>query len=152
MKRVTIVVGFALAVACGKGENAQSDSPAGAGEGGRAGGGSAAVRIVSPENGDSTGADVTIDLFKRGVTIEAASGTRVEGVGHHHLFLDTAATPAGEIIPPASAHVIHIGTGDSSWTFKGLSPGPHTVIAVMGYGDHAAMDQRRDTVRFIVRR
>lgn len=150
MKRVTIVAGFALAVACGKAENSQSDSPAGAGA--RGGEGSAAVRIVSPENGDSTGADVTIDLFKRGVTIEAASGARVEGVGHHHLFLDTAATPAGEIIPPTSAHVIHIGTGDSSWTFKGLSPGPHTVIAVIGYGDHAAMDMRRDTVRFVVRR
>ena len=147
MKGVTIVAGFALAMACGKAETPQSEA-----QGGGGGGGSVAVQIVSPENGDSTGPDVTVDLFKRGVTIEAAAGTKVEGFGHHHLFLDTAATPAGEVIPPTSAHVIHIGTGDSTYTFKGLSPGPHTIIAVIGYGDHAAMEMRRDTVQFVVRR
>jgi hypothetical protein len=90
-------------------------------------------------------------LGKDGVTIERASGTRVEGIGHHHLFLDTLATEEGAVIPPTTTRVVHIGTGDSTYTFKGLSPGPHEVIAVIGYGDHAAMPARRDTVRFVVR-
>ncbi len=148
MKRVTIV--FALAIACGRAETPPPDSPAGAAPGAMAP--SVAVRIVSPAEGDSTGPDVTVVLTKRGVTIERAAGTRVEGVGHHHLFLDTLATADGEVIPPTTGRVIHIGTGDSTYTFKGLSPGPHEIIALIGYGDHAAMTMRRDTVRFVVRR
>ena len=150
MKRVTIVAGFALAVACGRAETPPVDSAAAVASGAAA---PAAVEsIISPAEGDSTGSDVTVVLAKQGVTIEPAGGARVEGIGHHHLFLDTVATAAGEVIPPTSAHVIHIGTGDSTYTFKGLSPGPHTIIAVIGYGDHAAMEMRRDTVRFVVRR
>jgi uncharacterized protein DUF4399 len=112
----------------------------------------AVVRIIAPADGDSTGPEVTVVLAKDGVVIEKASGVRAEGIGHHHLFLDTLAIPEGQVIPPTSSHVVHIGTGDSTYTFKGLAPGPHEVIAVIGYGDHAAMPSRRDTVRFIVRR
>lgn len=112
----------------------------------------AAVTIVAPAEGDTTARDVTIVLGKAGVTIEKASGTRADGIGHHHLFLDTTAVAEGQVIPPTSAHVVHIGTGDSTYTFKGLSPGAHQVIAVLGYGDHSAMSARRDTLRFVVRR
>lgn len=111
-----------------------------------------AVSIIAPADGDTTASDVTIVLGKQDVTIEKASGVRAEGVGHYHLFLDTATVANGEIIPPTSNKVVHIGTGDSTYTFKGLAPGPHEVIAVIGYGDHAAMPGRRDTVRFVVRR
>jgi hypothetical protein len=112
----------------------------------------ASVRIIAPAEGDSTGPDVTIVLGTEGVVIERASGTRVDGVGHHHLFLDTLATEDGAVIPPTTGRVVHIGTGDSTYTFKGLAAGPHELIAVIGYGDHAAMGSRRDTVRFVVRR
>jgi hypothetical protein len=112
----------------------------------------AAVTIISPAEGDTTGPDVTIVLGTTGVTIEKASGVRADGIGHHHLFLDTAAVAEGQVIPAASAHVVHIGTGDSTYTFKGLTPGAHDVVAVIGFGDHSAMAARRDTVRFIVRR
>jgi hypothetical protein len=112
----------------------------------------AAVTIIAPVEGDSTGPDVTVILGKEGVTIERAGGTRVPRIGHHHLFLDTVSTPDGVVIPPTTGRVVHIGTGDSTYTFKGLAPGPHEIIAVIGFGDHAAMPARRDTVRFVVRR
>ena len=112
----------------------------------------AAVTIISPAEGDTTGSDVTIVLGKEGVTIEKASGVRSDGIGHHHLFLDTTAVADGQVIPPTSSRVAHIGTGDSTYTFKGLSPGAHQVVAAIGYGDHTAMSTRRDTVRFVVRR
>lgn len=112
----------------------------------------AAVLIGSPVDGDTTSADVTVVLSAQSVGIAKASGMREEGVGHHHLFLDTLATPDGGVIPPNSSHVVHIGTGDSTHTFRSLAAGPHEIIAVIGYGDHAAMSGRRDTVRFVVRR
>jgi hypothetical protein len=112
----------------------------------------AAVTIISPAEGDSTGPDVTVVLGKENVTIEKASGTKAEGVGHYHLFLDTAAVEDGVVIPPNSPHTVHIGTGDSTYTFKGLAAGPHEIIAVIGYGDHSAMPERRDTVRFVVKK
>jgi len=114
---------------------------------------SVGVNIVSPKEGDSTGADVTVVLSKEGtVNIEKASGTKAEGVGHYHLFLDTVVTAEGQVIPPTTKNMVHIGTGDSTYTFKGLKPGPHEIVAVIGYGDHSAMSSKRDTVRFVVKR
>jgi hypothetical protein len=112
----------------------------------------AGAYITSPNNGDTLpGPDVTIALSARGVTIEKASGVMLEGVGHHHLFLDTTVTADGSTIPPTTTKIVHIGTGDSVYTFKGLAAGPHEVIAVLAYGDHKPMNVIRDTVRFVVK-
>jgi hypothetical protein len=151
MKRV-IAIALVVVAACAKKEAATTDSaatpppappPAPTP--------TAAATIVSPAEGDSTGADVTIVLSKEGVTIEKANSTRVEGVGHFHLFLDTPPSADSAPIPPTSKTIVHIGTGDSTFTFKGLAPGQHEVIAVIGYGDHVPMSSRRDTVHFIVK-
>ena len=146
---------FALA-ACG-GEKKAADSsaaaPAAAPPAAPAATSGPEVIITSPKEGDSTSADVTVTLSKSGpVTIEKASGTKADGVGHYHLFLDTAVVADGTIIPPTTAHMVHIGTGDSTYTFKGLTPGAHQIIAVIGYGDHSAMMGKRDTVNFVVKK
>lgn len=112
----------------------------------------ATVSIVSPAEGDSTGADVKFVLSEQNVKIEKSAGTKVDGVGHYHLFLDTIPVADGVVIPPNSKHIAHIGTGDSTYTFKGLAPGAHEVIAVIGYGDHSAMPEKRDTVHFVVKK
>lgn len=112
----------------------------------------AAVMITSPAKGSTTGPDVTVILHAQGVQIAKADGKKVEGVGHYHLFLDTIPTADNTVIPPKTNKIVHIGTGDSTYTFKGLSAGPHTIIAVIGYGDHSAMPQRRDTLNFTVKR
>ena len=150
MKATPSIMLVALAIACGGERTPQADTTSKAPTVAETP--NAAVTIVAPADGDTTGSDVTIALGKAGVTIEKASGVRADGIGHHHLFLDTTAVAEGEVIPPTSSHVVHIGTGDSTYTFKGLSPGAHEVIAVIGYGDHSAMPARRDTVRFVVRR
>ena len=159
--RTTPIVLFAVAaltlVACEK-KAATNDSSAAAANAPAATPAPAAVApagvaIVSPKDGDSTGADVTIVLAKEGpVAIEKASGTKAEGVGHYHLFLDTASVADGTVIPPGTKHMVHIGTGDSTYTFKGLTPGQHEVVAVIGYGDHSAMAGKRDTVNFVVKK
>jgi len=111
----------------------------------------AGVTITSPAKGATTGKDVTVIMHAEGVTIAKADGKKVEGVGHHHLFLDTAPTPDNAPIPPMTKKIVHIGTGDSTYTFKGLAAGPHRIIAVIGYGDHSPMPGRRDTVDFTVK-
>lgn len=110
-----------------------------------------AVSIKSPAENDTTGADVTVVLGEQGVTIAKADGKKVEGTGHYHLFLDTPPTPDGAPIPPTTKNIVHIGTGDSTYTFKGLTPGRHELIAVIGYGDHTPMATQLDTVHFVVK-
>jgi len=112
---------------------------------------SSGVTIVAPGRGATTGRDVTVTLRSQGVTIAKADGKKTEVVGHYHLFLDTIPTADNTVIPPTSQKIVHIGTGDSTYTFKGLPAGPHTIIAVIGYGDHTPMPGRRDTVNFTVK-
>jgi hypothetical protein len=111
----------------------------------------AGVTIVSPAEGATTGRDVTVTLRAEGVRIAKADGARAEGVGHYHLFLDTIPTPDSVVIPPNTSKIAHIGAGDSTHTFKGVPPGPHRIIAVIGYGNHVPMAARRDTVNFTVK-
>jgi hypothetical protein len=113
---------------------------------------SGGVTIASPTEGATTGTDVTVTLRAQGVQIAKADGAKVEGVGHYHLFLDTIPTADNTPIPPNSAKIVHIGSGDSSYTFKALTPGPHRIIAVIGYGDHSPMSAARDTVTFVVKK
>jgi len=112
---------------------------------------SSGVTIVTPGRGATTGKDITITLRSQGVTIAKADGKKADGVGHYHLFLDTIPTAENTVVPPTSRKIVHIGTGDSTYTFKGLGAGPHTIVAVIGYGDHTAMPGRRDTVNFTVK-
>ena len=110
-----------------------------------------AVMITSPTKGATTGSDVTVTLRSQGVKITKSDGKMVEGVGHYHLFLDTIPTMDNMVIPPNSAKIVHIGAGDSTYTFKNLPRGTHRIIAVIGYGDHMAMPGRRDTLDITVK-
>lgn len=159
MRRVLVVTILSFAVACDTKKAATNDSaqaaaaaPAPAAAPAAPAAPATAVRITSPAKNDSTGPDVTVVLTETGVTIAKADGKKVEGVGHYHLFLDTPPSPDGAPIPPTSKNVVHIGTGDSTYTFKGLAPGQHELIAVIGYGDHTPMATQRDTVRFVVKK
>lgn len=152
MNRSIAIVALIAAAACG-GEKAPAvDTTKAAPPAAPAPTPSAMVMISSPAEGDSTGRDVTVVLGAHGVTIEKANSTKAEGIGHYHLFLDTIPTPDGQVIPPGTKNIVHIGTGDSTYTFKGLTPGAHQIIAVIGYGDHSAMPQQRDTVKFVVKK
>jgi hypothetical protein len=110
------------------------------------------VIIVSPAEGDSTGHDVTVKLSNQNVTIAKADAQKVAGIGHYHLFLDTIPSMDTLPIPPTTKNIVHIGTGDSTYTFKGLKPGAHQIIAIIGYGNHVPMmPSVADTVHFVVK-
>jgi hypothetical protein len=144
---------FIVLLACKGKDAAKTDSPTTAAAAPAAAAPAAGASIVSPAEGAEVGTDVVVVLSGRGVTIEKAAGTQVEGVGHYHLFLDTP--PSGDTIPvpPNSATTVHIGSGDSTYTFKGVAPGAHELIVVLGYGNHVPMmTMARDTVRFTVKK
>ena len=159
MNRSIVVSVLALAAACEGKKAASADStpaaaPAAAAPAAAAPAAPAAtasVKIVSPAKGATTGSDVDVVLTKANVTIAKADGQQVSGIGHFHLFLDTVPSADGQPIPPNSKNTVHIGTGDSTYTFKGLKPGPHQLIAVLGYGNHVPMSSMRDTVTFTVK-
>jgi len=155
MKRALVVTLIAVtaATACKKEQTPAADTTrAAAGQSTAATPVQGAVTIISPSKGATTGTDVLVTLRATGVTIAKADGKKVEGVGHHHLFLDTIPTADNLPIPPTSAKIVHIGTGDSTFTFRALVPGQHRIIAVIGYGDHTPMAAGRDTVTFTVQK
>jgi hypothetical protein len=159
MNRPIALALMTLAAACGRDKSASTDSskvaastpaPAAASAPAPA---QPTVVIVSPAENDSTAHDVTVVLSKQNVTIAKADAKRAEGTGHYHLFLDTIPSMDTLPIPPTTKNVVHIGTGDSTYTFKGLKPGPHTIIAVIGYGNHVPMASSvTDTVHFVVKK
>ena len=147
MRNVLVVAGLTMLAACGAGD-AKPDSTATVALPAAT---PISVQIVSPAEGDTVGATVTVVLAAQGVTIEKASGIRVAGFGHFHLFLDSPPSAEDVVIPPNSDHIVHIGSGVSTHTYTALAAGAHEVIAVVGYGDHALMNTIRDTVRFVVK-
>jgi hypothetical protein len=110
------------------------------------------VEILTPANGDTVASDIRVTLGTTGVTIIQANNLVEEGRGHHHLFLDADVTPPDVAIPPATAQIIHLGTGATEYTFAGVAPGPHRIIAVVAYGNHVPMaGTMTDTVNVVVR-
>lgn len=160
MKRSLVVtlIAAASALACSEGKTPAADTTPRASAGQTAAASATpapaagGVTITSPAKGATTGTDVTVTLRANGVRIAKADGAKMEGVGHFHLFLDTNPTADNTPIPPNSAQIVHIGSGDSTYTFKGLTPGQHRIIAVIGYGDHSPMPGGRDTVTFVVKK
>ncbi len=147
MRIMLVVAGLTMLAACGAGD-AKPDSTAAVALPAAT---PISVQIVSPAEGDTVGANVTVVLAAQGVTIEKASGIRVAGFGHFHLFLDSPPSAEDVVIPPNSDHIVHIGSGVSTHTYTALAEGAHEIIAVVGYGDHALMNTIRDTVRFVVK-
>lgn len=111
----------------------------------------AATHVVSPADGDTVSADVVVRLSVTGARVVPATGIRVDGEGHHHLFVDADLTPADSAIPKTDG-VYHIGSGADSLLLQGLAPGSHRIIARFAYGDHVPMpDVATDTIWVVVR-
>ncbi len=114
---------------------------------------SARVHILQPHEGDTlTTSDVRVVLEAKGVEIVPAVEKR-PGTGHHHLFLDTDLTPPNDTIPKGVTGIIHLGRGQTEFTFTDVPEGAHRLIAEVADGDHIPLKPLvADTVRFVVRR
>jgi len=111
----------------------------------------ATVTIGSPNEGEviMTGA-VTVRLSVEGLQIVPAGDT-TSGTGHHHLYLDADLTAPGDPVPTVPGSIIHMGDGSSEYTFEGVAPGEHRLIAVVADGIHIPLNPSVvDTVMFTV--
>lgn len=109
------------------------------------------VRIVKPSEGDTiTGSSVLVKLEAEGVEIAPAAEHRA-GTAHHHLFLDVDVTKPDQGIPAGNPYIVHLGKGQSEYTFEGVANGPHRLIAVLADADHVALQPWVvDTVNFVM--
>jgi hypothetical protein len=106
--------------------------------------------IESPTEGETVTGAVRVTLSAVNVEIAAAAENR-PGTAHHHLFLDVDVTPPGVAIPMAAEGIVHLGRGQTEWTYDSLARGPHRVIAVLAGPDHVPLRKgAADTVNFIV--
>jgi hypothetical protein len=109
------------------------------------------VRIVEPTEGAVlAGPSVRVVLEATGIEIAPAAEQRA-GTAHHHLFLDTDLPAPGDTIPAGVTGIIHLGRGQTEFTFEGVTPGQHRVIAVLADPWHVPIKSAAtDTVRFTV--
>ncbi len=108
------------------------------------------VTITSPAEGEVITGAVRVTLAAQHVEIAPAADER-PGTGHHHLFLDRDPTPATDTIPAGVTGIIHLGRGQTEFTFDSLAPGPHRIIAVLADHGHVPLRRARtDTVAFVV--
>ena len=110
------------------------------------------VRITSPQNrAVVTGTSVHVTLEAQGIEIAPASEER-PGTAHHHLFLDTDLTSPEVKIPQGTTGIIHLGRGQTEFTFDKVAPGPHRLIAELADFNHIPLKPLAvDTVRFTVK-
>jgi len=153
LPRLAILASLMLVTACG-GEApkppAQPGTVAAPGEAMDAA--QATVTILEPAEGaEVQGPSVLARMEASGVRIMPA-GTLEPGTGHHHLYLDTDLGEPGVTVPKVPGHVIHLGTGDSEFTFDDVAPGEHRLIAVLADGVHVPLTPWVvDTIAFVVR-
>ena len=152
MFRITPTALALALIACGPGESAEGEAPPASSAPAAQPAPVLRAEIVLPGEGAEVSGEVPIMLSAQGVIVEAASGTRDPGRGHHHLFVDTDLSLAGEPIPAGVPGIIHIGTGASEYVLTDLTPGEHRIIAVLAHGDHVPMEGvATDTLNIVVR-
>lgn len=110
------------------------------------------VTITEPVDGaEVTGPNITVRLAASGMEIIPA-GEMIQGAGHHHLYLDADVTEREVPVPTVPRSIVHLGDGASEFTFQGVAPGQHRLIAVVADGVHVPLyPWVVDTVTFTVR-
>ena len=97
----------------------------------------AKVAITSPAAGATVKSPVTVTFSLEGMTL-APAGTSEPNTGHHHLLVD-ADVPALDQPIPKDANHLHYGQAQTEAQVE-LTPGQHTLQALLGDGNHVPHD------------
>jgi hypothetical protein len=100
----------------------------------------AAVYIIYPRDGQVIqGGKVWVRMGLRNMGI-APAGIAKEGTGHHHLLIDVdELPPLDEPIPNDRSHR-HFGGGQTEARLEDLTPGKHTIQALLADEAHVPFD------------
>ena len=71
-----------------------------------------------------------------------------QGMGHHHVGVDTECLPAGTVIPKANPWVHH-GGGQTEMDMQ-LTPGKHTLTLQLGDDTHTTIEGLCSTITVTV--
>jgi len=91
------------------------------------------VEFTQPKDGAEVGQNVNIVMAVHGMKIHKA-GDLVEGTGHHHIIIDGAFVPKGDVVAKDATHK-HFGKGQTETVLK-LTPGDHTLTLQLADGHH----------------
>ena len=93
----------------------------------------AGVYFVEPANGAVVSSPFKVRFGIQGMEVKPA-GDQVAGQGHHHLLINLASQPKGEIIPIDDTH-IHFGKAQTETEVK-LPPGTYKLTMQFADGFH----------------
>lgn len=91
------------------------------------------VYFVEPAHGAVVSSPFKVRFGVQGMEVKPA-GDQVSGQGHHHLLINRASPPKGEIIPADDAH-IHFGKAQTEAEVK-LPPGTYKLTMQFADGFH----------------
>jgi hypothetical protein len=100
-----------------------------------------AIFFVSPKASTKVKSPVKVVFGLSGKKVRPAGEDPSDKTsGHHHLIIDGASIPAGQVVPMDKTH-IHFGKGQTETSVK-LSSGKHTLT--MQFADGAHMSYGKD--------
>ena len=109
------------------------------------------VSFVMPADGATVSSPVAMEFMASNLNISPVPSeveTAREGMGHHHVAIDTECLPVGEEIPKADPWV-HFG--DGSKIYETLLPaGPHTLTLQIGDDEHRTQEGLCTTISITV--
>jgi hypothetical protein len=93
------------------------------------------VSFVSPADGATVKSPVKVTMGLTGLTLQpAGEAPNDKTTGHHHIVVDGAPIPLGQVVPADATH-IHFGKAQTEATLT-LTPGPHTLTLQVADGAH----------------
>ena len=109
------------------------------------------VSFVTPADGATVSSPVAMEFMASNLNISPVPEeveTPREGIGHHHVAIDTECLPVGEAVPQADPWV-HFG--DGSETYETLLPaGQHTLTLQIGNDEHRTQEGLCTTISITV--
>lgn len=94
--------------------------------------------IISPQDGETVGQDVTVRFGLKGMGV-APAGVVKENTGHHHLLIDVKEMPPmDQPISNDDTHK-HYGGGQTEATIH-LAPGNHSLQLLLGDAAHIPLN------------
>lgn len=96
------------------------------------------VYFVEPQDGATVKSPFKVRFGVEGMAIAPAGDTKPD-TGHHHLIIDGAPVPQGEVVPTDDSHR-HFGKGQTE-TELTLPPGEHTLTLQFANGAHQSFGE-----------
>lgn len=145
-------LGLVAALGCGPGGEAPPPEQAPQAAPAAEPGGRARVYFAEPQDGATVKSPARfrfgIENYELAPVPQGTVEVVRQGVGHHHLGVDTDCLPVGEVIPQA-APWIHFGGGQTEIDMQ-LEPGPHTFVLQLGDDQHRTVEGMCETINITV--